>query len=227
MIDPRACDCGLLLAPGRARCGRCALADPGLEARRRRGALAALRLVAAVALAALALATVALARTCAAPPARGTVPSSPPCWRPLTSPPTPEFLIMARPRTRSTRDNPDEGIRKVREFTDDLERTLSAEGRTAEAMQLAELLHEYEKIEHEKKRQNKAWTKRLKELREAMTVHARHARTGKRTDSVVVEEFFHVSSGDVVQVASDTGEVLKTRPAMPAEIDEYSDFGGH
>lgn len=225
MIDPRACDCGLLLAPGRARCGRCTLADPGLEIRNRRGALAALRLVAAIALVALVAATVALARTCAAPPARGTVPSSPPCWRPLTSPPTPEFLIMAR--TRSTRDNPDEGIRKVREFTDDLERTLTAEGRTGEALQLAELLHEYEQIEDAKKRANKEWGERMKKIRIAMTAASKAARTGKRTESVKIEEIFHVDTGEVMQVATDTGEVIKVRHATPEEVDEYADFGVH
>lgn len=218
-----ACDCGLLLAAGRARCVRCALADPGLEARHRRGARAAARLTAALALAALALSTLAVVRSCAAPPARATVTVPPPCWR--SQPTTQELLIMAR--TRSTRDNPADGTRKVREFFGDLERELVAEARTGEALQLAELLHEYEQIEDAKKRANKEWGDRMKKLRVAMTAASKAARTGKRTESVKIEEIFHVASGDVMQVATDTGEVIKTRRATAEEVDEYAEFGAH
>lgn len=218
-----ACECGLLLAPGRVRCVRCALADPGLEARRRRGARAALQLVAAVAVVALGLANLALWRSCARPPARATVTvPPPPCWRPQ---PSQELVIMAR--TRSTRDNPADGTRKVREFFGDLERELVAEARTGEALQLAELLHEYEQIEDAKKRANKEWGDRMKKLRIAMTAASKAARTGKRTESVKIEEIFHVASGDVMQVATDTGEVIKTRRATAEEVDEYAEFGAH
>lgn len=130
-------------------------------------------------------------------------------------------------RTRSTRDNPADGTRKVREFFGDLERELVAEARTGEALQLAELLHEYEQIEDAKKRANKEWGDRMKKLRIAMTAASKAARTGKRTESVKIEEIFHVASGDVMQVATDTGEVIKTRRATAEEVDEYAEFGAH
>lgn len=216
------CDCGLLLGPGRVRCLRCALADPGLEARHRRGVRSAVRLVAATALIALAVAIGALWRSCARQPARATVTVPPPCWRPQ---PSQELLIMAR--TRSTRDNPADGTRKVREFFGDLERAIAAEARTGEALQLAELLHEYEQIEDAKKRANKEWGERMKKIRIAMTAASKAARTGKRTESVKIEEIFHVDTGEVMQVATDTGEVIKVRHATPEEVDEYADFGAH
>lgn len=130
-------------------------------------------------------------------------------------------------RTRSTRDNPADGTRKVREFFGDLERALAAEARTGEALQLAELLHEYEQIEDAKKRANKEWGERMKKLRIAMTAASKAARTGKRTESVKIEEIFHVDSGEVMQVATDTGEVIKVRRATAEEVDEYAEFGAH
>lgn len=225
MIPAECIGCGVLLASGRARCARCALADPALEVRRARDQRRQLGAATVLAVLALVAAGAALYRSSDRAPPRATVTSSPPCWR-LTHEPEPmELQIMAR--TTSRKDNPDDGRRKVREFTDDLERVLTAEGRTAEAMQLAELLHEYEQIEETKKRENKKWTERMKKIREAMTKHTRHARTGKRTDSVTIEEFFEIATGEVFQVATDTGEVLKTRRATMAEADEYAEFGAH
>lgn len=130
---------------------------------------------------------------------------------------------MAR-GARSKSDDAGAGRRKVREFDQTFEIKLSEGDRADEALIAVDLVREYDTLEMEIKEYTKPRRERMKKIRGLLSQHAANALTGKREDTVRVEEFYDLATDKIAAVRVDTGDTIKLRNPTKAEREDFIDF---